>query len=352
MPTLTPNVLSDFSARIFRACGVPEEDARIVAESLVGANLRGHDSHGVMRVTQYVGYLRGGQYRVGVPLLIESETPAVVVADGQWGFGQIQAHRLLDRIFPKAKALGVAVGTARHCGHAGRLGEYAERAAAEGMVLLGTVNNDGAAQRVAPPGGIAPRLATNPLVASVPLPGADPLVVDFGTSAVSEGKVRTYYLDARKPVPEGWLLDCQGTPTCDPGVLYEAPTGTIRPMGGSQAYKGFGLGLVLDLLAGGLTGGNSAYPDPPPTVGNNIFFAVFDPAKFAGAEHLAAQADRCVGYVRSTPTAPGVSGITLPGDPERSVKEARAAGGIPLPEGHWAKLTELAAELGVEVPSA
>ena len=148
-----------------------------------------------------------------------------MVCDGQWGLGQVQAHRLLDLVIPKARAMGVAVGTARDCGHIGRLGEYAERAASLGLLLLATVNNGGAVQRVAPPGGLEPRLSTNPFCAGVPTADPDaPIVVDFGTSVVAEGKVRDYYISER-PVPEGWLLDHQGQPTTDPSVLYEPPQG-------------------------------------------------------------------------------------------------------------------------------
>ncbi|MCA1685763.1 MAG: Ldh family oxidoreductase, partial [Planctomycetia bacterium] len=284
MPTLSATDLTDFVAAIFRDAGVPEGEAWTVASSLVGANLRGHDSHGVMRAPQYVGFLEKGEYRTGVALLVEHETPAVVVCDGQWGFGQVQAHRLIDKILPKAKALGLASGTARDVGHIGRLGEYAERAAEQGLILIATVNNCGAGQRVAPPGGVAPRLGTNPLCVAVPTAG-EPVVLDFGTSVVAEGKVRVYHIN-KQPVPEGWLLDPDGLPTTDPSVLYNAPLGSILPMGGAQAYKGFGLALVLDMLSGGLTGGRSSHPGAPPARGNNVVFIAFDPEQFAGRDAL------------------------------------------------------------------
>src|SRR5882757_9068426 len=201
MPNPTAAELTEFVTQIFQAVGLPEDDARTVAISLVGSNLRGHDSHGVMRVPQYVGFLEQKAYQPGVELKVEHETPAVVVCAGQWGFGQVQAHRLLDLILPKAKALGIAAGAVRECGHIGRLGEYAERAAAEGLILIATVNNCGAGQRVAPPGGLEPRLGTNPLCAAVPT-DSDPVVLDFGTSVVAEGKVRVYHINQR-PVPEG-----------------------------------------------------------------------------------------------------------------------------------------------------
>ena len=129
MPTFSPSALTAFSQSLFEAAGVPAADAAVVARSLVDANLCGHDSHGVMRVPQYIEFIRKGTYKPGVELTVLSETPAVLATDANWGLGQVQAHRLLGRLIEKAKPLGVAAGTLRNCGHTGRLGEYAEAAA-------------------------------------------------------------------------------------------------------------------------------------------------------------------------------------------------------------------------------
>ncbi len=348
MPILSPAVLSEFTTQLLEGAGVPNAEARVVAESLVGANLRGHDSHGVMRAPQYIDFLRKGDYKPGVELKIERDGPAVVVCDGQWGLGQVQAHRLLDLVIPKAKALGMASGAARNCGHIGRLGEYAEKAAAEGLILISTVNNCGAGQRVAPPGGTKGRLGTNPLCAAVPTEDG-PVVLDFGTSVAAEGQVRVFHIN-KKPVPDGWLLDAEGKPTTDASVLYEQPQGSILPMGGQQAYKGFGLALVLDMLAGGLTGGRSSFEGAPAARGNNIVFFVFDPEMFAGRDALLREATGVARFVRNTPKAEGVESILLPGDPERRIMQRRSSEGIPLDEAHWNRLTELAEQLGVSAP--
>jgi len=349
VPILHAPTLLDFATRLFVAAGVPEDDAATVGRNLVGANLRGHDSHGVLRLPQYVDFLRKGDYKVGVDLAIETESPAVVVVDGGWGLGQVQAHKLLDLVIPRAKALGLAAGTGRHFGHVGRLGEYAERAAADGLILIATVNNGGAGQRVAPPGGLEARLGTNPLCAAVPT-DSDPVVLDFGTSVAAEGKVRVHYFNGKKPVPDGWLLDGKGHPTTDPSVLYEPPLGSILPMGGAQAYKGFGLALVLDMLSGGLTGGRSSHPGASAAKGNNVVFLALDPDRFAGLDALVRESSGLAKYVRATPRAEGVTAILLPGDPERLMLEYRSIEGIPLEDGHWAKLIEVAGILGVPVP--
>jgi uncharacterized oxidoreductase len=350
MRTIDARVLTGFGTELLMGAGVPPDEAALVAASLVGANLRGHDSHGVMRIPQYVEFVERGDYRFGVELEIVQETPALLVCDGHWGLGQVQAHRLLDLVIPRARALGVAVGTARDCGHIGRLGEYAERAAGLGLLLLATVNNGGAVQRVAPPGGIEPRLSTNPFCAGIPTSDPRmPIVVDFGTSIVAEGKVRGYYI-SKQPVPEGWLLDHRGAPTTDPAVLYEPPLGTILPLGGTQGYKGFGLGLILDLWAGGLSGGHCSQASNRRVPGNNVFFLVMDPARFVADDHLSRQAAELAEAIRATPRAPGVDAILLPGDPERLTLEDRTAHGIPLDDQHWARLVNLAVRLGVGVP--
>jgi uncharacterized oxidoreductase len=345
--TITAPRLTSFAVELLQAAGVAPDEAQVVATSLVGANLRGHDSHGVMRLPQYVDFIQRGEYRHGVALEVLRETPALVVCDGQWGLGQVQAHRLLDLVIPKAQVLGVAAGTARDCGHIGRLGEYAERAAGLGLLLLATVNNGGAAKRVAPPGGLEPRLSTNPFCAGVPTSDpVAPIVVDFGTSVVAEGKVRDYYI-SRRPVPEGWLLDHRGEPTTDPSVLYEPPLGSILPLGGAQSYKGFGLSLILDLWAGGLSGGPCSHAKNRRVPGNNVFFLVMDPARFAGSDYLTDQASELAESIRTAPRKHGQEAILLPGDPERHHFDERDPHGIPLDDAHWAKLVDLAQRLQV-----
>jgi uncharacterized oxidoreductase len=321
-----------------------------VARSLVDANLCGHDSHGVMRAPQYIEFLRNGTYRAGVPLDIIQETPAVAAADGNWGLGQVQAYRLLDKLVVKARGLGIAAGTLRNCGHIGRLGEYAEWAAREKMALFAAANSHGAGRRVAPPGGTMGRISTNPICLSAPTSGA-PVIVDFGTSAAAEGKVRAQF-QKQQPTPEGWLIDHTGAPTTDPGVLYIEPRGSLIPFGGAQAYKGFGLGLIVDLLCGGLSGGPCSNPAfPLAGQGNTSVFVLFNPTLFGGVEHFLKESDALTSFVRSCPTAPGVSAILLPGDPELNSRQKRQEEGIEVPDGTWDLLAKTAAALSVPLPT-
>ena len=349
MPTVFSEPLRNFTQALFIAAGVPAEDASVVSHHLVDANLCGHDSHGVMRVPQYLQFLVEGKFRANVPLKILSESPAVVAADANWGLGQVQAHRLLRLLLDKSAAMGVASGTLKNSGHVGRLGEYAEHAAARGMALIACVNSHGAGRRVAPPGGRDGRISTNPICMGVPT-DHDPVILDFGTSVAAEGKVRVHF-QKKEPVPPGWLLDAQGQPTTNPAVLYEEPRGTLIPFGGTQSYKGFGLGLLIDLFAGGLSGGSCSHPDAPLAgIGNALLFIVLNPALFGGSERFLASTTGLTNFVRSCPTAEGIDAITLPGDPERATKQKRMQEGIPIPDGTWAMLVKEATRLQVDVP--
>lgn len=348
MPTIPAEALTRFSTALLTAGGLASEEAALVAESLVGANLRGHDSHGVMRIPFYLDCLKKQEAFAGAKFEVLREAQSLLVADGNWGLGQTQARRLTERLISKAQKTGVAVGTLIHCSHIGRLGEYCELAADEGLVSMVMVNTHGHSRRVAPVGGRAPRLGTNPLAIGVPN-GGETLLLDFGTSATAEGKVRVKKIAGEK-VPDGWLLDSDGRATNDPNTLYGTPPGTIRPMGGDQAYKGFGLGLMIEIFAGALSGGVCIREKPINQNGNCVYMQLLDPGHLGGAEHFADEVHNLCGFVRDCPRIDGVQEILLPGDPERRTLAKRTAEGIPFDDRNWAELTKLAGTLGVPAP--
>lgn len=341
--------LRDFVARLFEAAGVSPQEAGIVAASLVESNLRGHDSHGVLLARWYLSQIKNGELIPGAPFTIVSESSSAVSADGGLGLGQVQCGRLVDCVSAKARQTGAATGAMRRSGHVGRLGEWVERAATAGLAALIAVNDNGVIRTVAPPGGTAGRISTNPIAIGVPT-GDGPLVLDISTSAVANGKLKVARIEKR-PVPAGWIQDANGNPTTDPHVMLADPPGSLLPFGGDQAYKGFGLGLLFDILIGGLTGG-SCPPAPAGTVEcNNVFLSVWDPARFAGAAHFTAEADRLIAAVRNTPRKAGVDRIQLPGDRSAETRAKRAARGIPVPEDAWEQLTHVATKLGVAAPT-
>jgi uncharacterized oxidoreductase len=268
--------------------------------------------------------------------------------DGHLGFGQVQAPLLVDRVAALARSAGVACGTMRRSGHIGRLGEWVERAAARGLAVLLAVNDNGAVRSVAPPGGIEPKLSTNPI--AIGIPTADgPFVLDISTSAVANGKLKIARL-AHKTVPAGWIQDAAGNPTTDPHVMLADPPGCLLPFGGDQAHKGFGLGLMFDILAAGLAGGYC----PPAAAGipecNNVLLLMWDPARCAGLEHFLAEGGKLLDEIRSTRRKPGVDRIRLPGDRSAEMRLTRLMTGIPLDGDHWQTLTHVAKKLSVEPP--
>ena len=341
--------LKQFGTALFLAADVPQDEAEIVSASLVDANLCGHDSHGVMRIPSYVRQLQKGELVAGAKLEPESETGALLAADAGFGFGQVQTVRLIERLLPKAKEQGLACGTMLNCGHVGRLGEWVERVAREGLAGLIAVNDNGVLQCVAPPGGTEPRISTNPIALGVPT-GEEPLVLDISTSAVANGKIQVARL-AGTECPAGWLQDAEGNPTADPNARFTKPAGTILPMGGEQGYKGFGLGLLFDILIGGLSGGLCP-PAPPSAPGtNNVLLLLWNPELFAGSAHFLGEADKLIDYVRNCRRKAGVDAIRLPGDRSAKTRRERLTEGIPLDAGTWQSLQSLANELAIDVPS-
>ena len=349
MPTISPSTLTDFATSLLAAGGATDAEARIVGHSLVSANLRGYESHGVMRTPFYIGMIQRGETISTAVLEILNESPTRLVADANWGFGRVQAGRLLERLIEKANDQGMGIGTLLHSSHIGRLGEYCEIAAEQGLVSMLMVNTHGAVSRVAPPGGCAPRLGTNPMALGVPHQET-PLILDFSTSATAEGKVRVKQI-AGEACPDGWLIDNQGNPTTDPNDLYTDPPGAIVPMGGEQAYKGFGLSFMIDIFSGALSGGLCARETPETPKGNCVFMMILAPQHFGGTTHFTREVEGLASYVRACPRRDGVEEILLPGDPERKVMRAHAAQGIVLDEGNWQQLTELAEKLQVPLPT-
>jgi uncharacterized oxidoreductase len=349
VPTFDAARLQTFATELLATRATAEESKR-VAVGLVNANLRGYDSHGVMRLPYYLKAVADGEVISGAELTITKESATHLVTDANWGFGQVQAGRLLDRLIEKTGTAGMAIGTMIQAGHIGRLGEYCEASAEENLVSIVMVNSHGAVVRVAPPGGKAPRLSTNPLAIGVPQKER-PLILDFSTSAAAEGKVRVKKIAGEK-CPPGWLLDNEGLPTTDPETLYGEPPGSILPMGGGQAYKGFGLSLMIEILTGALSGGRTSREPLYPKKGNCVFMLLVDPEHFGGRDHFAAEVEQLIEYVCSSPCVEGCEAITLPGDPERKTLAQRLPNGIFLDDENWAVLARLAAGVEVAVPDA
>jgi len=342
MPVVEPNHLREFSERIFKGAGASTEEALIVSEALVDANLAGHDSHGVMRIPSYVEWIGKGWIRLGVELKIEREAEAFAVVDGGRGFGQVMGRRATQIAVEKAKRAGVATVSGRDCAHLGRLGDYPRIAAEAGMAASMYINTHGGGILVAPFGGIDRRLSANPIAFGLPRGSGSPIVVDISTCTLAEGKIRNFRA-AGQQVPEGVIIDSEGRPTTDPNEFYGPPPGALLPVGG---HKGYALGLAADLLAGGLSGAGCS-GGTEKRVANSFLLHVIDIERFGGLAAFEAEADRLVEWVKSSRKAEGFDEILVAGEPEERTSERRRREGIPIVEPTWEALQETAQGLGV-----
>jgi hydroxycarboxylate dehydrogenase B len=342
MPRSTAEELTATTAAIFRAVGAEDQDASLVASSLVDAELCGHESHGLIRVPEYLAQIRDGSIVPAAQPQLVKDGGATFGVDGHWGFGQVVAGRATEWLIERAKEHGLAAAAVRRCAHIGRAGAYPELAAREGLVAFAYVNGGGAKPRLAPHGGRRPVFGTNPVAAAIPLAGADPVVIDFSTAAVASGKIRVLR-DRGEPLPEGWILDREGRPSTSAADYYDG--GMLVP---AAAHKGSGLALLVELLAGCLTGaGSLAIADSGYRVGNGVFLQAIDPGRFMAPDEFAALGLALADTLHATPPAAGYEEVLLPGEPERRIAVQRSAEGIELSDSTWESLTAAAAELGV-----
>jgi len=347
MPILKPVQLTAFSESIFLSAGVPLPVASRVAGSLVESNLMGHDSHGVIRVPQYLEMLRDGRLHPLAEPRVVSESGSAALIDGGWQFGQVAARFAMEKAIAIAARSGVSAVQLYQCGHIGRLGEYAAQALSSQMVGLVATNNHGGGQVLSPFGGLARRLSPSPIAIAVPGGRKFPIVLDMTCSVVAEGKVRVKRARG-ETLPEGWILDAAGNPSTRPEDLYGPPPGSLTPLGGSAGYKGFGLAFMIDILAGALGGAGCSRADQP-LRGNGVYLQAINPAAFGVAGRFPDEVAALVDYVQSSPLAPGFQRICVPGQVEHEEKTRRLAEGISLEEETWQKLNQIAVELGVGV---
>jgi LDH2 family malate/lactate/ureidoglycolate dehydrogenase len=344
MPRLTTDELSATAAAIFRAAGAGDEDAALVAESLVEAELCGHPSHGLIRVPEYLGQIRGGAIDPTAQPEIVTDRGATLVVDGHWGFGQVVATEATQWLIERTREHGSAGVAVRRCAHVGRAGVYPEQAAAQGLVAFAFVNGGGAKPRVAPHGGRRAVFGTNPIAAALPLPGSEPVVIDFSTAAVASGKIRVLH-QGGESLPEGWIIDAEGRPSTSAEDYYAG--GMLLP---AAAHKGYALCLLVELLAGCLTGaGSPGVPDSGYQVGNGLFLQAFDVEAFMPLERFGHAAGALAGVLHDTPPAEGSERVLLPGEPERGLAAQRAEEGIDVSPSTWQNIASEAAALGVAV---
>jgi uncharacterized oxidoreductase len=341
-----PQGIVRIGCTLFKAAGAPSEYAQTVVDHLVESSLMGHDSHGVLRIPEYLDDVAQEKINPAAPITIANQSPTTAIVDGGGTFGAVVARRAIDQAVDIARRQRVACVITRGCHHVGRLGAFVERAARSEMIAIATCNSPVYGHFVLPWGGREGRLATNPIAYAIPTTG-DPIVADFSTSVAPEGKIRFYRNEAR-PLPAGWLLDAQGLPTTDASALYATPHGGILPLGGAAGHKGFALGLLVEIFGSALAGHTSVDPD---IVGNGVALIVIDPAAFVPLPQFKQLVSDTAAYVKSSPPAVGFDGVIVPGELEFRTLHRRTLEGVPVDQVTWQAIETHARRLGVTLPS-
>ncbi len=340
MPTFSPEALCRVAQTILQALGTPSDVAQLVGDSLVQANIVGHDSHGVIRLEQYAQFVRQGHVRPEVRPEVSVRRQANAQVDAAHGWGQPAARLATQTAIELAMENGVGAVTIVRCGHVGRLGEYVEMIANAGLIGMALCN---AGPSVAPYGGYKPLMGTNPIAWSVPRgAGQPPLIVDFATAGVAEGKLRVSRAKGEQ-VAAGLVVDSAGRPSQDPAAFYAG--GALLPFGG---HKGYGISVMIELLGGALSGnGTSAMSGESGS--NGTLLLAFNIESFVSPEQFLEQTNDLCEQIKASPPAEGFAEILLPGEPEIRERKRRLEAGISIPDQTWREIEALAVGLNVTV---
>ena len=352
MPVIDAGELNGIARRVFTSAGSAEEEAGIVADHLVEANLKGHDSHGVGMIPSYLRNLGAGKAVTNQPGRVVSDNGSIIVYDGERGWGQIVARNATLLGIERAKAAGVAVVALRNAHHIGRIGTYGEMCAAAGLVSLHFVNITDQRPAVAPWRGGDARFGTNPLCIALPGPAPDrPIIADMATSRIAMGKVRVARNKGEEIMPDT-LLDEAGNPTTDPNVMYRRPRGALMTFG---EHKGYALAFICEMLAGAVTGSGTMRPErqDAESVTNGMLTIVIDPARLTDQAWMKDEIAAMAAYITGSPPRKAGEPVLTPGDPERAKRAQRLKAGVPIDDETWREIALAARGVNVliEAPS-
>ena len=347
MPVIPAARLTQTVTRVFAAAGSAEAEAALVAEHLVEANLRGHDSHGIGLIANYLRNLGNGNAKVNEKGHVVSDSGSMIVYDGTRGWGQIVAREATLLGIERAKRDGVAVVALRNAHHIGRVGTYGEMCAEAGLVSISFVNITDQRPAVAPWRGGDARFGTNPVTVAIPGPTPDrPIIADMATSRIAMGKVRVAR-NKGEQIAEGTLLDAEGKPTTDPNVMYQRPRGALLTF---AEHKGYALAFICEILAGAVTGSGTMRPErQAESVTNGMLLVVIDPARLTEPGWLNDEIRAMTDYVTASPPRNPAEPVLIPGDPERLMRAKRLAEGVPVDEETWREFAAAARTVNVLV---
>ena len=343
MPTLAPHALKAITHLIARRMGSEDAEAAQVADHLVRANLAGHDSHGVGMLPTYVRLLHAG-------LLIPNQTAETVldagpllVIDAGRGYGPRMAADAVRRAVVRAKEIGACVLAFRNSSHIGRIGTYAELAAARGCAFTAFVNVADHHHVQATWQAAEPRLGTNPFCVAVPGPDGPAVMLDMATTTIASGKARVAYNKGIQ-VADGCLIDDTGAPTNDPTGFIRDHTGALRSFG---AHKGSGLAVMCEIMAAAVAGGQGAFHAAKGGVLNSMLATVIDLSKLGDPEKIAADIQAVKSHVKSARPGPGFNEVLTPGEPEKRAAANRTEPGIEVDPTSWRDIRVAAGTLGI-----
>jgi uncharacterized oxidoreductase len=323
--------LTAFGQSVLRAIGMQGGDAQYMATQIVASDLAGHESHGMRRLPKYVARARQGWADPIATPIIELDLGALVRLNGQAGFGHVVMRDATAIAVERARSHGIAAVAVHNCEYAGRFADFCEYAASKGVVTLLFVNDGGAGQDVAPPGGLEGRLSTNPVAAGVPRSCSPHLVLDMATSSVAMGRL-SEWRDRGESVPPDWVTT----------------TGALQHFGG---IKGFGLALIAEALGGALTTAGTVTAAPTNKELQGVFLIAIDVGHLRNVDEFTAEVDAFTSYIADTPLAPGAAPIQMPGEHSAETAKQRAAHGVPIRSFTWHQMARLADELGLALPA-
>ncbi len=339
---ITPEVFRDFATAVYLSAGVPQSDAELAADTLVQADLWGHQSHGMLRLGWYYARLRSGAMKAVTHTTLEVDAGAIAVMDGHDGVGQVITRRAVDEAVGRAKKHGVGVVSIRNSNHFGTC-MYYTRIAAEQNCIMMLMSNAG--PNMAPWGGLKKKIGTNPWSIAVPGGAYGPVVMDMANSGVARGKI---YLanKRREPIPDYWAVDAQGRPTTDPKAALE---GFILPMAG---HKGYVMGVMVDMLSGVLSGSqfldtvHGPY-DPVNRSGAGHFMVALNVSAFMPMTEFHQRIDTYIRSLKDVPLAAGHKQVYYPGEMERLADLENRSKGLFLAQDTLEDLQRVGREAGV-----
>jgi uncharacterized oxidoreductase len=341
MPIIKAEKLHEIGVSIFRGVGATDYEANQVMKLLVESNLVGHDSHGVIRIPSYIDQIMKGNTKLGQSIEIIKESPTTALINGKWGLGQVIATQTMNLAIEKAEENNIGVVSTFNCKHIGRMADYVLMAAENDMIGYCCVNSR---PGVVPFGGIERMFNQSPLGWAIPGKKEPPYVLDISTSVCAGGKISVARARGEQ-LPPGYIIDKMGNPSTDPKDFFEG--GAALPLGGPVGYKGFGLAMVIDIMAGILSGRGASYLGGER--GQGIFQMAIRIDAFRPVEEFKKEIDDLIGALQNSTVAPGFKEILIPGEPERRTKIERQKKGIYISQKTWEELEKTGQKVNVDI---